>query len=266
MPSPFVDHPRKRIVREIWDTPILEWLFRRWGAKYLYLGLPGPEAHDIKLWASMVGEVIAFETTDDSRDNPRENLERINSTLTLLNLPYTVYHGNIEDVVLWKEDLDGIEFKYNKFVTLFNLDFCNAITGKVDAKDGRRCLRFESIRELITLQRSLYRTTGVSKFVILITVLDAFHTPEIVRFTGKSSLSNAMRTAVANILGEKRLLDRPIQHNTNLLRLFILDFLSNCLVGQNVRSFFLPLIKYEGRSRSMCDLPNGEYRICKCGR
>ena len=73
------------------------------------------------------------------KPDPRENFERLGSDLTLLHLPHTVYHGYLEDVVLWKEDLDGREFVLNKFVTLFNLDFCNAITGKVPTKEGKKC-------------------------------------------------------------------------------------------------------------------------------
>jgi len=250
MPSPFVDHPRKQIVRELWNTPILEWLYSRWGAKYLYLGLPGPEAHDVKLWAKMIENVIAFEVTDDIGDNPRANFERLISNLTLLNISNTVYHGYLEDVVLWKRDLDGRKFELNKFVTLFNLDFCNAITGKVPTKDGRRCLRFESIRELITLQRLLYRITGEARFVILVTALDAFHAAEMNHFIRRRTLTNGIRGAVDRILNGGTLPHAPIQHNTELLRLFMFEFLRNCLVGQNVRSLFLPTLKFKGTSQS----------------
>jgi len=250
MPGSFTDHHRKRIVREMWNTPILEWLFQRWGAKYLYLGLPGPEAHDIKLWANMIESVIAFEITDDTKDNPRETFERLRFNLTLINLPHTVYYGYLEDVVLWREDLDGREFTLNKFVTLFNLDFCNAITGKVPTKDGKKCLRFESIRELITLQRSLYRMTGEARFIILITARDEFHATEMNRFIKRRTLNSRMRNAVDIILSRETLPNTDIQRNTELLRLFMFDFLRNCLLGQNVKFFFLPTMKFIGTTRS----------------
>jgi len=249
MPSPFVDHPRKRIVRERWNTPTLEWLFQKWGAKYLYLGLPGPEAHDIKLWAKMIENVIAFEITDNTGVNPRGNFERLISNLTLLNLPHSVYHGYLEDIVLWKEDLDGMEFKLDKFITLFNLDFCNAITGKVPTPTGGKCWRFEAIRELITLQRSLYRMTGEARFIMLVTARDEFHAKEMRRFIKRRTLTNEIRNAVDSILSRETLPNTEIQHNTELLRLFMFDFLRNCLVGQNVRSFFLPTVKFIGASR-----------------
>jgi hypothetical protein len=248
MPGSFTDHHRKRIVRELWNTPILEWLFQKWGAKYLYLGLPGPEAHDIKLWAKMIENVIAFEITDDTGVNPRGNFERLISNLTLLNLPHSVYHGNIEDVILWKEDLEGREFKNDRFVTLFNLDFCNPITGMIRTRNSRKCLRFEAIREIVTMQRALFRTTGASKFVMLITAYDAFHHKEMNRFVSRRDLANEIR-AVVNKEHAVKLPHSDLYRNTELLRLFIFDFLRGCFVGQNVKSFFLPTVEFLGRTR-----------------
>jgi len=254
MPNPFEDHARKRTVREKWNTPILEWLYEKWGEKYLYLGLPGPEAYDIKLWAKMIEKVIAFEITDDTRDNPRENFERLCTNLTLMKLPHNVYHGYLEDVVLWKKDLDEREFKIDKFVTLFNLDFCNSITGKVPTPDGGKCRRFEAIREIITIQRALFRTTGVSKFVMLITALDAFHLKEMNRFIAKRDLPSEIRTAVSREHAVKLPVLIPCQisnlyHNTELLRLFMFDFLRGCFAGQNIKSFFLPAVRFQGRTK-----------------
>jgi len=248
MPGSFTNHHRKRIVREKWNTPILKWLFQRWGAKYLYLGLPGPEAHDIKLWANMIESVIAFEITDDTGDNPRGNFECLGSNLTLLHLPHTVYHGNLEDVVLWKKDLDQKEFIIEKFVTLFNLDFCNPITGLIQTGDRRKCLRFEAIREIITMQRALFRTTGVSKFVMLITAYDAFHYKEMRRFISRRDLPSEIRTVV-NRERSVKLPDSSLYRNTELLRLFVFDFLRGCFAGQNIKSFFLPAVEYLGKTQ-----------------
>jgi len=247
MPSPFVDHPRKRIVRERWNTPTLRWLHERWGAKYVYLGLPGPEAHDIRLWREMIEQVFAFEVETESRGNPRENFEKLIYNLTLLDVPHTVYHGCLEDIVLWKEDLDGMEFKLDTFITLFNLDFCNAITGKVPTPDGRKCWRFEAIREMITVQRALYRVTGASRFVMLITAYDAFHRREMERFISRRDLASEIQTVVEREHAVK-LPNSSLYRNTELLRLFMFDFLRAYLVGQNVKSFFLPAVRFIGRT------------------
>ena len=66
MVSPFTDNPEKRVVREQWDTPLLEHLHSTYGVRYRYLGLPGTDLIDVKLWHHMIDEVIAFEPPDDA--------------------------------------------------------------------------------------------------------------------------------------------------------------------------------------------------------
>jgi hypothetical protein len=194
----------------------------------------------------MIEKVIAFEVTDDTGLNPRGNLERLRFNLTLLNLPHIVYHGYLEDVVLWKRDLDEQGFAPDKFITLFNLDFCNSITGKVPTPDGGKCWRFEAIRELITVQRALYRATGASKFVMLITAYDAFHRREMDRFISRRELASEVRTIVTREKAVK-VPKSSLYRNTELLRVFMFDFLRAYLVGQNVKSFFLPPVKFFGK-------------------
>lgn len=249
MPSMFQDHPRKRVVREQWDTPALEWLYGRWGRKYFYFGLPGPKAYDIRLWRRMIRHVVAFELEAKRGENPRRNIEELRRNLTILNIAHTVYCGPMEEVVLWREDHDKREFELNEFVTLFNLDFCNPITGRIETADeGRRCLRFETIREIITIQRRLFRRTRMNKFVILITAFDSFHVREMERFVSKPDLSREMRQFVNGIVSEESLPSTGLMHDTRLLKAFVFDFLRDCLHGQNAKSFFLPVVSYAGRT------------------
>ena len=243
----FLDHPRKRVVREKWNSPILKQLYNIWGAKFLYFGLPGPEILDIKLWKNMIESVIAFEVTDDTKDNPRENFEQLNYNLTLLDLPHAVYHGNIEDVVLHKKDLDEKEFKVEKFITLYNLDFCKAITSKVPTGNSRKCLKFEAIREIVSMQRTLYRKTGASKFVMLITVFEAFHRTEMDSFISRRDLASEIRDVV-NRESIVKLSHSNLYRNTELLRLFMFDFLRRYFIKQKIKSFFLPAVKYLGKT------------------
>jgi hypothetical protein len=51
MGNGFQDHPRKKTVREKWNTPLLRVLHEQWHTKFFYCGLPGPEAIDIALLA-----------------------------------------------------------------------------------------------------------------------------------------------------------------------------------------------------------------------
>ena len=113
----------------------------------------------------------------------------------------------------------------------------------VPAGDGRRCLRFEAIREIVTMQRALYRARGASKFVMLITAYDAFYRGEMDRFISRRDLASEVRTVVNRELPVK-LRDSALYRNTELLRLFMFDFLRGCFAGQNVKSFFLPPVKF----------------------
>jgi len=62
--SPFTDNPEKGVVRQQWNTPLLQHLHRKYGVRYRYLGLPGPDLIDVSLWRDMIDEVIAFEPPD----------------------------------------------------------------------------------------------------------------------------------------------------------------------------------------------------------
>ncbi len=248
----FLDHPRKRVVREQWDTPILRALYEVWGKKYFYVGLPGPAAIDIELWRDMISRVVAFEMECQHAENPRKNIISLNRKLTLLNIPSSVYCGSLEEVVIWGKDIDRKEFHLDEFVTLYNLDFCNSITGRITTADGRhRCLRFEALREIVALQRTLYRQTGAGRFVLLITAFDSFHARDMKRFLSSDDLSPDVRAHCKAALGKRRLARLPvITGQTQLLRMFVFVCLRDYFRGQNVESWFLPPVSYLGRSES----------------
>jgi len=98
------------------------------------------------------------------------------------------------------------------------------------------------------MQRALYRATGASKFVMFITAYDAFHRREMDRFTSKRDLASEIKA----VISRERAVRTPsssLYRNTELLRLFVFDFLRGCFVGQNIKSFFLPAVKFLGRTR-----------------
>ena len=64
----FRESSGKKTVRENWNTPVLRYLHSKYGIRYRYMGLPGTELNDVKLWADMIDEVIAFEVKDRSRN------------------------------------------------------------------------------------------------------------------------------------------------------------------------------------------------------
>ncbi len=247
MPGQFEDHARKRIVRQMWDTPILRWLYEQWGAKYFYFGLPGPAAVDIKLWREMIGRIVAFEVESEGASNPRRNIEELGRNLTLLGISHSVYCGFMEEVVLDEEDRDGRKLNLDDLVTLFNLDFCNRISGRIETIMGVRCRRFEAIREVLTIQRRLFRRTGSNKFVMFITTLDSLHVREVERFMNQD-LTQEMRDFVEAILEENPLPSRGYVENTELSKAFVFSLLRDYLHGQNIQSVFLPPVSYMGRT------------------
>jgi len=246
----FHDHERKKTVRLQWDTPILRWLYERWNTKYFYCGLPGPAALDIKLWQPMIRRVVAFELERERTNRPRQNIEELSRNLTVMDMRHAVFCGSLEETILWREDEDGTKFELDEFVTLFNLDFCGRITERIETPKGKRCLRFEAIREILTIQRNLFRETGEGRFIILITAHDSFEVNAMGQFLARPDMPKA-----ASQFAEKAASSRPLSstgsaHNTDLLRLFVFSCLREYFHGQNVWSVFLPTVSYFGTSKS----------------
>lgn len=246
----FKDHPRKKTVREQWDTPLLEFLYDQWGLKYFYFGLPGPEASDVKLWHKMIGRVVAFEVESKEASDTRAYIVELNRQLALLGIPYEVYCGPLEEVFLGGMDYDGNPLNIDEFVTLFNLDFCNSITGQVDTPRGKRCRRFEALRGIVSLQRRLFRETGSARFVLLLTVRDEFHVRQLRRFVSNPDLPKHTAKYLEAVLAENPLDKGHISRNTRLLKMFIFSWLRECFHGQNVVSVFAPPVVYLGASKT----------------
>ena len=153
-----------------------------------------------------------------------------------------------EDVLLAGEDRDGRDLSLKRFVTLFNLDFCNRISGRIDTIEGRRCRRFEAFREILTLQRSLFRRTGANKFIILITAFDSLHVREIERFVSNPDLPEETAQFVNTVIENISLPNSGFVEDTDLVKAFVFTFLREYMHGQNVESVFLPPVSYMGRT------------------
>ena len=246
----FQDHERKRTVREQWDTPVLEWLYERWNTKYFYCGLPSPAALDIKLWRAMIRRVVAFELERERTNKPRQNIEELSRNLTVMDIPHAVFCGSLEETILWREDNDGKPFELDEFVTLFNLDFCGRITERINTPKGKRCLRFEAIREILAIQRNLFRETGEGRFIILITAHDSFDVNAMRQFLARPDMPKAASQFAVEAASRRPLSSTGSAHNTDLLRLFVFSCLREYFHGQNVWSVFLPTVSYFGKSSS----------------
>ena len=171
MTSPFTDNPEKRVVREQWDTPLLEHLHNRHGVRYRYLGLPGTELIDVKLWRDMIDEVIAFEPLDENGYG-RQAINALRQNMRKAGIPGRAYCGSFEEVVHLRRDCDGQDYDQGGLVTLYNLDFCDEISSPVSTQErGQRVWRFQAIRQVLRDQVEYFNEAGPPKhFILMLTV------------------------------------------------------------------------------------------------
>ena len=143
--NPF-DSPGKRAVREHWNTPLLGFLNQVHGFRYRYMGLPGVDLIDVRLWRDMIEEVIAFEVpARPTRQDPegRRRIRTLRRNLQVLGIPGHAFFGPMEEVVILRQDYDGTPYDQNKLITLYNLDFCDEIASRIATKEqGAQIWRF----------------------------------------------------------------------------------------------------------------------------
>ena len=140
MASPFVDNPQKCVVREQWNTPLLRYLNTTYGVRYRYFGLPGVNLIDVNLWRDMIDHVVAFEPP--SKDgNPRAGIDNLRRNMRARGILGRAYWGSFEEVVILGRDYEGTPYTQEKVVTLYNLDFCDEISSRVQTREkGKRSL------------------------------------------------------------------------------------------------------------------------------
>lgn len=244
----FKDNPQKCVVREEWDTPVIELLSREWAREYLYFGLPGPKAIDVTLWRDLLRRVIAFELEAKDADDPRSKVVELTRVLTLLGLDFEVFFGPLEEVLLSGEDLDQKPFRLQDFVTLFNLDFCNAITGGFQTLSGRHFLRFEALRQIVAIQRDLYRKGGFPYFVLLLTVHASFNKKRVISYFDDVVVQPEIAQYVSSAVKKKPYTGGTTVRHPDVLKAFVFSCLGDYLRGQNVSAYFLPPVTYQGTS------------------
>ena len=92
------------------------------------MGLPGIDLLDLQLWRDLVDEVVAFETRarPNRRDRDgRRNVLALRTKMREFGFNGTAYFGSMEEVVILRRDQDGLPYRQNNLVTLYNLDFCD---------------------------------------------------------------------------------------------------------------------------------------------
>lgn len=240
MGTGFENSPGKDFVRSYWNTPLLEYIRGEAGAKYNYLGFPGKDALDIVLWREMIDYVVAFEYPKAVAD--------VETALIKMGIDHIVYSGNMEETVFNGIDMGGKDFRHDRIITLYNLDFTNSITGRIRGRG--RTLRFEALRNLMTLQRNQYIiNNGRDVFILLITVRAEYHTGHVKAYL-RSDLSREVEKIVSEYKSAEISSTARFGRNAEVLRAFILDRMHSYLESHQISSVFLPTVEYWGGKNS----------------
>jgi len=252
----FGDSLGKQTVRDLWNTPLLRYLHKSYNIRFRYMGLPGVDLLDVKLWKDMIDEVIAFEIRADPNRHDRQgrrSIIQLRRNLQLLGVRSQTYFGPMEEVVILREDYEGTEYKQDNFITLYNLDFCDEIGSKIDTRyAGRQVWRFEAIRQILADQRECYRRFGGSGlFLILLTIRDQMKTDQLSSFLADNPYHDTQR--YVEICGDlKPLPQAPYVKGTHTwaMKAFLHDIIRKYLINPNFSAIFFPIVKYTGKTPS----------------
>lgn len=248
MGRPFTDNPDKRAVREKWDTPVLRYLHENYGARFRYMGLPGVDLIDVKLWKDMIDEVIAFEPPDASPTR-RESIVQLRRNMKVLGVRGVAYYGSLEEVVILGSDNEGSKYSQTKVITLYNLDFCNEIASPIDTRErGKKVWRFEAIRQVLRDEVECYRKTGgPNYFILMLTVRNQIDAAKISRFLNQGLLADAkeFRDSCESV--------KPLPRKGALigtyawaLKTFLYNLLCQNFANPNLSAIFFPFVLYHG--------------------
>lgn len=248
--SSFQDSPNKKTVREDWNTPFLRYIHDRYNIKYRYMGFPGTDLIDVRLWKDMIEEVIAFELLSPE-DDDRIWIKQLRLNLKKLGIPSVAYLGSFEEVVILGKDYEGQPYRQDKVITLYNLDFCDEISSSIETLEHeRKVLRYEAIRAILREQKRCFQQIGgPSYFVILLTIRNQIEASKIRR--SLSSSSNLLAETSSYCLSCER--TKPIPMSGPLmgthawsLKAFLYDTLIGYLKNPNISAVFFPIVKYYG--------------------
>lgn len=131
----FQDTANKQLVRRSWDLPIIRERQEALGRPLAYFGMCGPEMHDIRDWASLIGPKCCIEARGNTKEEQADlsmRLSRMRTTAQTYNVAseFQQLVGKVEDVIL--EGLDSkntrptlTEVSKSAKETLFRYDLYN---------------------------------------------------------------------------------------------------------------------------------------------
>ena len=244
----FTDNPKKKIVREKWDTPLLRFLHNQFNIKYRYLGLPGVNLYDVLLWKDMIEEVVAFEPPDDSKDN-RSSILELRKNLRINDIKGYAHWGSIEEVIIMRKDYEGQEYKQDKLITLYNLDFCDEICSRIHTlEDGKKLWRYHVIRQILSDQKNCYNIENKPNFfILLLTIRNQIDAYTVSRLLKKDLLSSSKEYYDACIKSKSIPPMGPLRGSHGwTLKLFLYNWFQGQLNNPHISALFFPFVLYYG--------------------
>jgi len=250
VPPPFTDNPQKCVVRELWDTPLLCYFHTRYGVRYRYFGLPGVDLIDVRLWRDMIDEVVAFEPPG-SDGGRRAAIDALRSNMKKYGIRGTAYWGSFEEVVLLRKDYDGVDYRQNSVVTLYNLDFCDEISSPISTRErGRKVRRFEAIRHVLRDQVECFqREGGPQHFVLMLTVRSQINADKIKSFLTPGTMqgdAKRFREECSKILAIPDGRSPLVGTHSWALKTLLFNSLSSYFGNPNISAVFFPQLMYQG--------------------
>ncbi len=237
----FDDHARKILFRTQWAKPILKFISEKLDMRLVYLGLPGVKALDVLEWKEYLKIIIAFQ-----RDGYEEELEDLQAILDGLESSnevedYKLYIGYIEEIIISGYDNTLTPFSLSKFVTVHNLDFCNALTNPVSTfdKNGKsvKYFKIKAIERLLHFERERCSIDG-SFFVMFLTV-NAMFWEDVIEEITNEAFNKYLKENLINCSGEKK--------SIRLLKAYAYLHLTEKFKQYSFNIEILPTIYYRGK-------------------
>ena len=248
MPNMDFSTENKVCIRTHYNKQVIKFLKEEYGYFMVYFGLPAPEAYDIECWIEYLDYIIAFQCRNwrspSHPDQSREAVDQLTEKLSNYEVRkqiknYVVYDGYIEEVIFrgYDNSYKGQPFIYDKYVTVFNLDFCNKISSPQFYTDINgtqiRKYKVELIDKILDLQ---YGTAQEgAKFVLFVTFNADYNGEELSNFINGN----------ANLIEHYSSL--PIKkRKRKILRLYIENIIFQTIKSNGFIPQFLPTIEYRG--------------------
>ena len=256
--SQFKSGTNKQTIRNLWNSPLLNFLVSKFKKKLIYFGLPSPEAEDLNDWIEFIDYVIAFQCREYPKpSNPNQNDNAILELEKKLNRferidkikGYDLYDGYIEEVIINGKDNSGLPLKLNDFITLYNLDFCNEITypqSIYNAKSNKyeKVYKLQIIKNIIDLQRS--NNDDPMKFVLFLTVNARLWEPEAKKFVqimSNEPVFGPYLKSISKLSG--------LEQSYRIHKAYVFHSLSSFFCTNNYVPEFLPVIKYKSSKHTL---------------